>query len=202
MQTKFLGSLFIALAFTTTATPATHPLHEAAQRRDKAAIVDLLADSNCNVNAPDEYGLTALMWAARVGTLECLTELLAHDADVTIKDNDGWTPLHHAASLGSLECLKKLIISGADVHATTKNDNTPLHLAAWHCHLTCMEYLATEAGANGNAINKQGKTPQELVTERLAYQEKILKFVEPEQIKNRRKDLVNELLGSVDFSKM
>jgi ankyrin repeat protein len=54
------------------------------------------------------------MYAAEMGHLEVVKELLKHQAKVNAQDENKDTALHRACSLGSIEIVKELIEHGAD----------------------------------------------------------------------------------------
>ena len=62
---------------------------------------------------------TALMWAADMGNLECVNELVTAGADVNKMDDAKCTALTYAAKGGQGECMKILIEAGADVNIGT-----------------------------------------------------------------------------------
>jgi len=95
----------------------------------RAEIVQLLLDSNVNLNAVARIGNTALHSAksARVAQL-----LLDAGADLRIVDTNGDSPLHDACKSGRLEVVEVLLnASGGDelVHQENKDGERPLHLA-------------------------------------------------------------------------
>ena len=53
---------------------------------------------------------TALHWAARGGSIECVEYLLPHFGDRKfVTDTDGWTCLHYAVDGGSLPVMRYLV---------------------------------------------------------------------------------------------
>ena len=69
-----------------------------------------------NVNAKDNDGNTALMWAAYNGHTERVKLLIEHGANINAKDNDGETALMQAAFYGYIEIVKLLLEYGASVN--------------------------------------------------------------------------------------
>jgi len=95
---------------------AREALWAAVRAGDEKAIVALL-DKGADVNAKNEYGISALWIAASKGKKEIVELLLARGADPNARD-DIWyqTPLSH--SLGRVEVAKLLLKAGArDVDA-------------------------------------------------------------------------------------
>ena len=53
----------------------------------------VLIDAGADVNAKEEDGWTALMWASRYGRTETVNLLIDAGADINIKNELGWTAL-------------------------------------------------------------------------------------------------------------
>jgi ankyrin repeat protein len=83
-----------------------------------------LLNSGVDVNAKNEYGRTALHYAAYSGSAATARELLARGADVNAKDVSGWTPLRHAEHYGKIDVVRILVDAGADVNATDKDGHS------------------------------------------------------------------------------
>ncbi len=81
-------------------------------------IVEMLLAAGANVESPNADGETALMLAARTGSVDVASKLLAAGADVNARE--AWrdqTALMWAAEGAFPELVKLLIAQGADVHA-------------------------------------------------------------------------------------
>ena len=66
----------------------------------------------------DEFGRTALHYAAADSDLDAVKHLLASE-DVNVRDNDNWTPLHFAAQAAAPQIIAQLLDAGADIEAIT-----------------------------------------------------------------------------------
>ena len=113
--------------------------------------------NGANINAKNNKGWTALMWAAYYGHAEVAEVLLKHGADVNSKDNDGWTALMWAASWGKTEVAEVLLKHGADVNAKANNGKTALMWAARNGHTEVAELLL-KYRADVNAKDNGGWT--------------------------------------------
>ncbi|XP_050666518.1 85/88 kDa calcium-independent phospholipase A2 [Leptidea sinapis] len=100
------------------------PLHWAVSRE----VIEALVDKNCDINALNFDGRTALHIMVLRGRLECATALLARGAELSIGDKDGNTPLHLAVKQTNISIVQALIVFGADLEAKNKEGNTARHL--------------------------------------------------------------------------
>jgi uncharacterized protein len=78
---------------------------------------------------PDGGELTALVYAARAGSIEAARALLAAGADVNQTTRYGWSPLLAATQNQNYQMGQFLIEHGADVNLANKGAWTPLYLA-------------------------------------------------------------------------
>jgi ankyrin repeat protein len=78
---------------------------------------------------PDGGGLTALVYAARTGSIDAARVLLDGGADVNQTTRYGWSPLLAATQNQNYQMAKFLIEHGADVNLANKGGWTPLYLA-------------------------------------------------------------------------
>lgn len=129
-----------------------YPLQKAAgQGQDKA--VELLLGYGAQINAPDEFGRTALWHAALGGHVDTVRLLIAQGANVHVPQFDGslsTTPLEQAAQGGETEVVRILLETGAG-----KNGHSDA--ALWHAvgfdHEGTAELLI-EYGADVNYVDR------------------------------------------------
>ena len=133
-------------------------------------VAELLIKYGSEVNKVNFFGLTALIRACDLGTLEIVKLLLQYNASLTIADavcfliemclmQNGWSAIHFAARNGDVNVIQALLDSNKDVlFATTADGSTALHVAAHHDKVEACELLLN-LGANPNAQLKSGWTP-------------------------------------------
>lgn len=102
------------------------PLHWSLSRE----VVNALIESNCDIDALNFDGRTALHIMAMRKRLPCVVALLSHMASVNIVDKDGNTPLHLAVIENTLPIVQCLIGFGADIDARNWKSETPRHLVS------------------------------------------------------------------------
>ena len=78
------------------------------------------------INASDEYGRTALIWASFAENIELITWLLENNADINHQDVNGYYALHFAAQEKKTESTKYLLNQNAQIELKDKHFNTPL----------------------------------------------------------------------------
>lgn len=115
LPTLAVTYLFIFLLCFNSYANDAQSLIDAVQQDDISTIKTLLA-KGVDVNAKDNYGATALMYAFQDGHSEIVKTLLDNGADVNAKDNNGKTALMAASLKGHSEIVKTLLGKGADVN--------------------------------------------------------------------------------------
>jgi len=100
----------------------SHALHDGAEPEIRQAFVLFGRDRTLDDIGPEgrvqparPRGPTALMLAAKSGSVACLQMLLEFRANVAAEDEDGLRPIHYAAMSGEISTLACLINAGADV---------------------------------------------------------------------------------------
>jgi len=111
----------------------------------------------------DEFGRSALHYAAADGDAAEVARLLAEGADPGQPDAVRFTPLHFAAQEQHPQVITMLVTAGADLCATDRWGNTPL----WRAIFTARgQRAAADAliahGADPDAANSMGISPRRL----------------------------------------
>ncbi|HUQ51614.1 MAG TPA: ankyrin repeat domain-containing protein, partial [Gammaproteobacteria bacterium] len=120
----------------------------AAREADVGAVRAQVA-AGTDVNAPDESGTSALLWAAYNASPELVSTLLAAGADPNTANPFGVTPLLQAARNGDAATTRLLLEAGAGVNAV-RDGETPLMAAARAGSVDAVQQLL-EHGADPNA---------------------------------------------------
>ena len=111
----------------------TNPLGVAAIQND-LALMRVLIEAGADVNTADQYGHTALSYAAAYGSTEMVNTLLDHNANpngtAASKKHSTIPPLLAATLAEKINMIDLLVDRGADINkASHSNKLTPLHAA-------------------------------------------------------------------------
>jgi len=112
---------------------------------DLARVKSLIA-AKADVNANDEYGLTALILASMGGHVDVVRALLAAKADVNAQINDGKTAPIFASGLGHVDVVRALLAAKADVNTKSNHGGTALMAASMSGNAKVVKLLR-QAGA-------------------------------------------------------
>ena len=111
-----------------------------------------LPDKGKYVEARDNYGLTALHYAAKFGLLGASRMLLNAGSDINALDARGWSPLILASSNGVLPSVEFLLEEGADPNLRNHSyQQTSLMFAAENGHENAVELLSNWEEVDINA---------------------------------------------------
>ncbi len=118
----------------------------AAETSYERGVFDLLKEG-ANPNAVNDYGVSALMFAADNGNLYIVKTLLSFKADVSLAPYDGTTALLAAAKKNHVEVVQLLLAAGASPNIKDNQDYTPLYYAV-DFGFPLMADVLCKAGAN------------------------------------------------------
>lgn len=119
--------------------------------------IELFLQAGMSVNAQDNEGNTALMWAISQHCQSAIDVLMREKAEINVKNNLGAGSLSLAVLNYNYEVIKALLKAGAEVDAGLNDGRTALMLAAFSGR-TDIANLLLKAGANVNLRDKDGKT--------------------------------------------
>jgi hypothetical protein len=88
--------------------------------------VKLLIKCGANINAKNNYGSTALMYASETGHIEVVKLLIEAGANVNVKNKSESTALIYAAGNNRINIIEILLKAGADINAKNKYGTTAL----------------------------------------------------------------------------
>lgn len=122
--------------------------------------IQLLLEAGAHVDATDDNGATALMYASMYRKTSAVKFLVEHNANVNAQNRHGWTPLINAAIVDAVAVIDLLIQNGADLSIRdnfSDSQRTALiyaknhgHIDAAYCLLKAMtpEQIETEVNAD------------------------------------------------------
>ena len=90
--------------------------------------------AGADINKENNYGRTALMFAASQGHVDSSKILIDGGSDINKQNGDGDTPLMISASVPNPIVVKYLLSKGADVNFTNYRGETALYQAISHAH--------------------------------------------------------------------
>jgi hypothetical protein len=135
--------------------PLLDEMSAAVELGDTGAVYSLL-QRGAPVDAMNESGVTALMIAAYIGSLEMLQLILQFGADPDQRNKNGGTALMNAASTGHKDVVLELVSAAAAPFLDNNKGKTALDMAEHSGHRECAELLMmcmldTELGNEGDA---------------------------------------------------
>lgn len=136
---------------------ARAPLADAAERGDRASLVELL-HGDADANAAQVDGMTALHWAAHRDDLDTAKLLLEAGADPVAENRYGIPPLSLACVNGSASMLKLLIRAGADPNRSLRGGETPLMTASRTGKVEAVRVLLEHGAEVGDKESLSGQT--------------------------------------------
>ena len=119
-------------------------------------IMDFLLNASDKVimNLGDEYGQTALHYAAESGSIECIELLVGHGVDIGTTDKFGFSPCLWAVVAWQTGATDKLLSMGADANLSSVDGRSPLAWAAGLGHSSIAKLLL-DRGASVHASQTQ-----------------------------------------------
>ncbi|KAK7907356.1 hypothetical protein WMY93_015968 [Mugilogobius chulae] len=122
----------------------------------------LLLEGGADPNASNQNtGVTALMEAAKAGSLQLVRSILRRGGNPNAVDKKRHTAVHYAAMGGFFEVIKVLSGFKADMGVVSLEDSTALHFAAATGDANCCKFLA-QRGCNPKLKNLEGLLPRQI----------------------------------------
>ncbi|XP_076004848.1 ankyrin repeat and EF-hand domain-containing protein 1-like [Genypterus blacodes] len=121
-----------------------------------------MLEGGADPNASNQTtGITALMEAAKSGSVQLVRAILKKGGNPNILDRKRLSAVHYAAIGGFFEVLQVLSAYSADMGVTGLEENTPLHYAADTGNANCCKFLA-QRGCNSKLKNNKGLLPRQI----------------------------------------
>ncbi|XP_076004791.1 ankyrin repeat and EF-hand domain-containing protein 1-like [Genypterus blacodes] len=144
----------------------THVLQMMSERADQCLPMCLsLLEGGADPNASNQTtGITALMEAAKSGSVELVRAILKKGGDPNILDQTRLSAVHYAAMGDIFEVFPPLSAYLADMNVISQDGNTPLHYAAAIGNANCCKFLA-QRGCNSKLKNRKDLLPRLIAKE-------------------------------------
>nr|XP_057932779.1 ankyrin repeat and EF-hand domain-containing protein 1a isoform X1 [Doryrhamphus excisus]XP_057932787.1 ankyrin repeat and EF-hand domain-containing protein 1a isoform X1 [Doryrhamphus excisus] len=144
----------------------THVFQLMCQRaKECAPMCHMMLAKGANPNAADQQtGVTALMEAAKAGSLELVRDILKRGGNPNALDEKRLSAVHYAAMGGFFEVIVLLSAFSADMNIVTVEEYTALHFAAKTGDVNCCKFLA-QRGCNAKLKNSEGVLPRQIAKE-------------------------------------
>jgi TonB family protein len=150
-----LVPLLLACVAAAGAQDAGQSLRDWARAGEVQPVRDLLAEAAPDLDAADETGWTALMYAVEGGHDEIVEMLLEAGASPNPQNQAGETALHLAARQGRTASARLLLRAGADFGLRDSEGRTPLYRAIERRRADIIEMLQLAAAAKGKGLMSQ-----------------------------------------------
>ncbi|XP_062293763.1 ankyrin repeat and EF-hand domain-containing protein 1a [Scomber scombrus] len=122
----------------------------------------IMLDGGADPNATNQKtGITALMEAAKAGSLQLVKAILKKGGNPNALDRQRFTAAHYAAMGGFFEVIQVLSAYTADMGVINLQDCTALHYAAATGDANCCKFLA-QRGCNPKLKNQEGLLPRQI----------------------------------------
>uniref|UniRef100_A0A3Q3R4L9 Ankyrin repeat and EF-hand domain containing 1a n=1 Tax=Monopterus albus TaxID=43700 RepID=A0A3Q3R4L9_MONAL len=133
---------------------------EKAQEWAHICLMMLDAGADPNTTNQQETGVTALMEAAKAGSLQLVKAILRKGGNPNALDRKRFTAVHYAAMGGFFEVIRVLSAYSADMGVINLEECTALHYAAAGDNANCCKFLAQRC--NPKLRNKEGLLPRQI----------------------------------------
>ena len=131
-------------------------------RDNNLAQMNALLDQKASANLADNHGITPLMYAAEIGSVDAMRVLIDHGADVNAQNDFGSTALMWSVSDPSK--VRLLLDHGAQVNLTARSGRTALIIAAFTNPSAEVVRLLLAKGAKVEVMDKRHVTPMNAAT--------------------------------------
>ena len=149
-------------------------LHESS-KHNHAEIMELLLALKPDINIKNVKGHTPLHIAVKHDNYNNAETLIKLGAEIKVVDIDGNTPIFHALKNGNIEMARLLYSSGSGVlNKNNDNDNTLHHVIKHsdeHDNFVKIVRFLLDRGVSTDEKNRDGKTPLELVKDKIVAHE-------------------------------
>jgi len=155
---------------------ASHNMLIAAQNGETEKVIDYITINGVPMTTKNNYGVSAIIFAANNGHLDLLEALVDIGADIEDRSNNWRTPLLWSSFWGHYECVEYLVDVGANISAFDTEGMTALQLATKNGNAKVVQFLL-DSGADPLARNAFNGTA--LTIARIQNNTLLLSILEP-----------------------
>jgi ankyrin repeat protein len=128
--------------------PSDASIPEYSTLKASLEVMQCLVENGASLDAVDDKGATALMYACDIGNVKAVQYLLSKGVALDAKSSKGHTALMYACISGNTEIVKYLVGHGANANITDGIGYTPLVYSCEFGHIELVKYLVEEAKAD------------------------------------------------------
>ena len=126
------------------------PLQFAIYKKLKPEILSTLVECGADIEARDDFGNTALLFACQKGTVGAIDLLIERGAKIEVKNRWGRNALMEACYRNRAEVVEELLLAGANMNASNDLGMTSLMVATLQGNIEAAKMLL-DAGVALNA---------------------------------------------------
>ncbi len=126
------------------------------------ALLNGRTDQKANADVADNHGITSLMYAGEVGSVDAMRMLIEHGADVNAQNDFGSTALMW--SVADASKVRLLLDHGAQVNLIARSGRTALIIAGFTNPSAEVVRLLLAKGAKVDVMDKRHVTPMNAAT--------------------------------------
>ncbi len=119
--------------------------------------INILIDAGVSLNAQNNIGYSALMWACIKGNTDIALTLVKAGANLDLQDQSGYSTLMWAIDKGHTDIVPNLLAYGSDLNLQDESDYNALMVAIIQGHADIALTLV-KAGANLDMQNEGGRS--------------------------------------------
>ncbi|KAJ7549694.1 hypothetical protein O6H91_07G063000 [Diphasiastrum complanatum] len=124
-------------------------------RQGDLEMVRQCVDQGASVDGQDQYGWSAMHYAAFKGHTDIVQYLIEKGADMECRDEEGYNALHCATEAGHKNVIQLLITKGAKVNVKVKQGSSALQIAQKMKYTGLIQLLSEQGNTKSNETSEE-----------------------------------------------